>query len=321
MDSPVHAPVELGILQSLYNSLMQRAISLLAPAALLFLLGSTLCAQQQPQTLPFQLQDNLVRVPVTLNGQAVEAVLDSGTGAIGIDYSFAQSLHLDIGASIGMAPGGGREPEPMYPVILDHLDFGPEHFSYTPAVAVSLGHLSDSAGFPVRMLLGLPVFRADVMRVDYPARTLTFLAAFPPCADPIPFRLYGGDPMIAASVTSAPGAAPRTLHLIVDLGTRRYAAMLGGKFVDSAAGHALQAAGHPTQVGTGTGGAVQGTVASLARLTVGSRSFRNLTIALTHNVGIFEKGVADGTLGVPIWQNGAVTFDYGHKTVCFDLPK
>jgi len=303
---------------------MPRAASFLATVALLTLLSTGARAQQTaaPVQLSFQLQDNLIRVPVILNGQTMEAALDSGTGAIAIDYAFAQSLHLDIGASIGMVPGGGR-PEPMYPVILDHLDFGPEHFSFTPAIAVDLTHLSDSAGFPIRLLLGLPVFRESALRVDYPAHTLTFLSAgaADACADPIPFTLYGGAPLIAASVVARPGSAPQTVHLIVDLGTRRFAAMLGGKFLSSPDGQALQAAGHPGQVGTGTGGAVEGTVASIAGLTVGSRRFPNLTVALTHNVGILEKGVADGTLGVPLWQNGAVTFDYGRKAVCFDLPK
>lgn len=78
---------------------------------------------------------------------------------------------------------------------------------------------------------------------------------------------------------------------------------------------------HPAQVGTGAGGAVQGTITSIAGLTIGSRSFQNLTIALTHNVAILERGVADGTLGVPLWQNGVITFDYARKTVCLDLPK
>lgn len=307
-----------------YNPHMPRAACLFAIAALAFSVHAPAQAQQtaHPVQLPFQLQDNLIRVPVTLNGQAMDAVLDSGTGAIAVDHAFAESLHLDIGASIGMAPGGGQ-PEPMYPVILDHLNFGPEQLSFTPAVALDLSHLSDSAGFPVRLLLGLPVFRDGVLRVDYRAHSLTFLPASPPppCADPIPFTLYGGTPLIAAQVVARQGSAPQTLHLIVDLGTRRYAAMIGGKFVDSADGQALQAAGHPAQVGTGTGGAVQGTVASISGLTVGSHSVANLTVALTHNVGILEKGVADGTLGVPLWQNGAVTFDSVDKTVCFDLPK
>jgi len=279
-------------------------------------------AVAQQSTLPFQLQDQLIRVPVTLNGQPTDAVLDSGTGALAIDRAYAQSLRLDIGASIGMVPGGGR-PEPMYPVIVDHLDFGPEHFSFTPAVALDLSHLSASAGFPVRLLLGLPIFRQGPLRVDYPARTLTFLpaAAAPSCADPIPFTLFGGAPLIEATLLARPGGTARTVHLIVDLGTRHYAAMLGGKFLDSVDGLALQKSGQPRQVGTGTGGAVMGTVAPIAGLTVGSHHVSNLTVALTHHVGVLEQGVADGTLGVPLWQTGSVTFDYARKTVCFDWPK
>jgi hypothetical protein len=304
---------------------MLRADSRLAAAALFTLLSSAGFAQQaaQPVQLPFQFQDNLIRVPVTLNGQAMDAVLDSGTGSIGIDRAFAESLHLDLGESIGMAPGGGGQPEPMYPVILDHLDFGPEHLSFTPAVALDLSHLSGSAHFPVRLLLGLPVFRESILRVDYPAAVLTLVPPSSPvsCADPIPFTLYGGTPMITATVVPVSGGASHTLHLIVDLGTRRYAAMLGGKFIDGPDGQALKAAGRPAQVGTGTGGAVQGTVTSLAGLTIGGRHFSSVTVALTHDVGIFEKGGADGTLGVPLWQSGVVTFDYGRKTVCFDLPK
>jgi hypothetical protein len=274
----------------------------------------------QQTTVPFQFQDNLVRVPVTLNGQTLDAVLDSGTGSLGIDFAFAQSLHLDIGASIGMVPGGGQ-PEPMHPVILDHLDFGPEHLSFTPAIAVDLSHLTASAGFPVHLLLGLPVFRQNIIRVDYPARTLTFLAAPPPCTDPIPFTLYGGTPLVAATVVATAGGAPRALHLIVDLGTRHAAVLLGGPFLETADGQTLQAAGHAAQLGTGTGGAVMGTFASIAGLTVGNHHFSNVPIALTHHVGILEKGVADGTLGVPLWQSGSVTFDYVHTTVCLDLPK
>jgi hypothetical protein len=277
-------------------------------------------APAQQTTIPFHLNDNLIRVPVTLNGQPLDAVLDSGTGGLAIDHAFAESLHLDIGPTIGMVPGGG-EPEPMYPVILDHLDFGPEHLSFTPAVAVDLSHLSASAGFPVHLLLGLPIFRQSVLRVDYPARTLTFLAEPPPCADPIPFSLYGGAPLVAANVVATAGGAPRTLHLIVDLGTRHAAVLLGGPFLETADGQALQAAGHAAQLGTGTGGVVMGTLASIAGLTVGIHHFSNVAIGLTHHVGILEKGVADGTLGVPLWQSGVVTFDYARSTVCFDLPR
>ena len=190
-----------------------------------------------------------------------------------------------------------------------------------PAIAVDLSHLTASAGFPVRLLLGLPVFRQSALRVDYPARTLTFLALPPPCADPIPFTIYGGAPLVAATVVATASGAPHILHLIVDLGTRHAAVLLGGSFLETTDGQALQAAGHPGQLGTGTGGVVMGALASIAGLTVGNHHFSNVAIALTHHVGILEKGVADGTLGVPLWQTGSVTFDYARSTVCIDLPR
>jgi Aspartyl protease len=115
---------------------------------LVALAWSSSCVAQQT-TVPFQLQDNLIRVPIRLNGQPVEAVLDSGTGGLGIDRSFAASVGLHMGASIGMVPGGGA-PEPMYPVTIDGLDFGPEHMENVSAIAMSLGSLSSSAGSPVR---------------------------------------------------------------------------------------------------------------------------------------------------------------------------
>jgi hypothetical protein len=52
-------------------------------------------------------------------------------------------------------------------------------------------------------------------------------------------------------------------------------------FLETADGQALQAAGHAAQLGTGTGGVVMGTVASIAGLTVGNHHFSNVAIGLT----------------------------------------
>jgi hypothetical protein len=48
-------------------------------------------------SMPFQLQDNLIRVPILINGSKADAVLDSGTGALGVDRTFALSLGLRPG--------------------------------------------------------------------------------------------------------------------------------------------------------------------------------------------------------------------------------
>ena len=74
------------------------------------------------------------------------------------------------------------------------------------------------------------------------------------------------------------------------------------------------------QVGTGTGGPVSGTVAKAAKLSIGGQDFPNVEVALTQHVGAFTSGIADGSLGVPLWKAGTISFDYPHHEICLSLP-
>jgi hypothetical protein len=284
------------------------------------LLCSAACGQQS--SMQFQLTDNLIRVPVTLNGHETEAVLDSGTGALALDRDFAVSLGLEPGAAMGMAPGGGK-PMPMFPVTIAQVQFGPEHLTQVAGTALDLSHLSSSAGFLVHVLLGMPLFEKQALQIDYPGRRLVFLPAEQEaeCSDPIPISFVSGAPLVAVTLQATRKSAPVTLHLIVDLGTRHHAVMLGGPFLNTAEGEALQSGSKPMRVGTGIGGAIDGSTARLESLTIGGHHFAGLTAALTHDVGAFAAGTADGTLGVPLWEDGIVTFDYAHRVLCLDLPK
>jgi hypothetical protein len=284
-------------------------------------LGFACAAWGQRDVISFRLEDNLIRVPVTLNGRRVEAVLDSGTGSLGLDLAFARSLGLKPAKTTGMVPGGGA-PVPMYPVVLNEIQFGPERLTQVRGIALDLGHLSSSAKFPVQVLLGQPLFADWTLRVDYPARLITFLprGQTAACSDPIPFVPVGGVPVIAVKLQTTLSSELRTLHLVVDLGTRHYAAMLGGPFLETTDGEALQKMGATKQLGTGTGGGVEGSEATLARLQVGKLRVDGLKVALTSHVGAFKAGLVDGTLGVPLWAGGVVTFDYTRQQVCFDLP-
>ena len=66
-------------------------------------------ATAQQSEITFQLQDNLIRVPVVIDGTTVDAVLDSGTGSFGLDRAFASSVGLRPGTEIGGVPGGVRQ--------------------------------------------------------------------------------------------------------------------------------------------------------------------------------------------------------------------
>jgi hypothetical protein len=166
------------------------------------------------------------------------------------------------------------------------------------------------------------VFDQRALRIDYPHRKIVFLpkAAEVTCANPIPITFFGGAPVVEVTLRSSPESKPVQLHLIVDLGTRHYAAMIGGPFLDTPIGKELLRKSTSLQVGTGTGGALEGNSVQVDSLRIGQQRFAGLTIALTSHVGAFAFGVADGSLGVPLWKDGAVTFDYPHRRLCLDLP-
>jgi Aspartyl protease len=234
-------------------------------------LGFACATWGQPGVISFRLKDNLIRVPVTLNGHSVEAVLDSGTGSLGLDLAFARSLGLEPAKTTGMVPGGGA-PVPMYPVVLNEIQFGPERVTQVRGIALDLGHLSSSAKFPVQVLLGQPLFADWTLRVDYPARLITFLprGQTASCSDPIPLVPVGGVPVIAVKLQATPSSELRTLHPVVDVGTRHYAAMLGGPFLERRTERPCKKMGATKQLGTGTGGGIEGSEATLARLQVGN---------------------------------------------------
>jgi hypothetical protein len=216
-------------------------------------------------------------------------------------------------------PRGGGGPSAMYPISIDSLEFGPEHLTALNGIAIDLTHTSQSAGFPVEVLLGQPVFTSLPLQIDYPRRRITFLPANQPiaCADPIPFTIVGGSPSITVTLRATPSGPPRVLHLIVDLGTRHNIAMIGGSFLASAEGKDLIVHSRAQQIGTGTGGAMHGYVARVSNLQIGRHTLLSPSIALTSDLKLANLGMADGTLGVPAWISGTLTLDYGHGVLCF----
>ncbi|MFT4198317.1 MAG: retropepsin-like aspartic protease [Pseudoxanthomonas sp.] len=299
-----------------------RRIRHLSPRVGLVLCASILLGGASASTatspLRFELDDNLIHVHALVNGQPIEAVLDSGSSMIVIDRAYADSHDISAGQDAGQAAGGGNGAQTLSLSTLSSLAFGPVALHDHPAVLLDLHSLSDSAGFPVQALFGRDVFAGRTVTIDYPARRLLIEPpqAAPACAAPIPYILLNGVPIITVSMTVT-GQAPMQVPLIVDLGTRRYAAALGGTFARTAAGQALIATGKQVQVGTGTGGAVPGIRAVVAELRAGRRTLRDVPVAVTSAVKAFSIPGQAGSLGVPFWIDSRVTFDDARRQLCF----
>lgn len=290
----------------------ENAIPLVAPTAL----------PTTPITLPFELQDNLVRMKATVNGKPQNAVLDSGTGLLVVDRGAAARIGLIENGPGVEAAGAGRGEQQMKPVELGDIRVGPLGFSRIGAYAGDLSPLSTSAGFPIDVLIGDPAFRYGAVTIDYPRRRVTFgpSGSAATCKGPIPLTLAYGTPVVEIMLRPTARSAPVRLKMMVDLGTRRFAAMVNGPFLNSAAGKALAASGKPGQVGTGTGGKVQGIVARVAELRIGEAGYGARDVALTTDIKPIPGDAFQGTLGVPLWLNGTITFDYPKRQLCIDVP-
>lgn len=273
-----------------------------------------------PASMPFELRDNLVVVETTIDGKTQPAVLDSGAGALIVGERLAQSLALELGRSAGDAAGAGPQAQQLRSVNVSALKIGPIAFAQLPGHAANLEQLSSSAGFPVDLLVGAPAFKHGMVRVDYRRHRVTFgpSGSGGRCAAPIPLTIVHDAPVVEAELRPTPSADPIRLKLLVDLGTRHRAVVIGGPFVRSGAGKALIASGKAQKVGHGVGGSVQGSLAQVAELRLGKKRLSNLEVALTSGAAAFEGGTFDGTLGVPLWQAGAITFDYPAKVLCIE---
>jgi len=274
----------------------------------------------KPVSIPFKLRDNLVAIDVTLNGRRQSAVVDSGSGALVVDQRTTAALGLAVAESIGEVAGAGAQAQQLRPIEIADLKVGPLGFGKLPGLSASLEQLSSSAGFPIEVIIGAPAFKYGAVRVDYRRESITFgpSGSFGKCAAPIPLTIVSDIPTVEAEVRPTPGADPVKLKLVVDLGTRRQALMIGGPFVRSEEGKALIASGRAQQLGHGTGGQVQGSVASVAEMRLGGTVITGVEAALSSGVGAFEFGLFDGSLGVPLWKAGAITFDYPAKALCIE---
>lgn len=270
------------------------------------------------QEFTFELRDNLVTMAATIDGKPQSAVLDSGSGALVVNRKAADRSGLAPATAEGEVAGAGAQAQQLQPVNVPELAIGSLRLGDLSGYVVDLTNLSTSAGFPVDLLLGSPVFRGRSVTVDYVRQRVTFApsGAAAACASSIPITLIHDVPVVQVELRATADAPPVRLNLVVDLGTRRHAVLLGGAFVRSPEGRALISSGKSQKVGHGTGGAVQGTVADAAELRIGDRRIAHLEVALSSEVGAFERGGFDGSLGVPFWQAGSITFDYDAKLLC-----
>lgn len=220
------------------KSVCHKALRLLFSALLSFALfsgtvplhaqnfGYRLQSGKKKVSIPFELHNNLIVLPVLLNDSLpLKFILDTGIGtSILSEALFAemQGLKYDRVLSV-TGPGSENNEVTAYMVRSVRLTLPGIDCLGVPLYVLAEDYLKlqDYMGTDVHGILGGDIFTNFVVDIDYESKIITFIepAKFKPRRNfrQIPFELKNNKPYVETYVQSFDGAAD-TLSMLLDLG-------------------------------------------------------------------------------------------------------
>jgi hypothetical protein len=262
-------------------------------------------------SIPFELVDNHVDLPVTINGKGpFHFLFDTGGGNL-IDTEAAKALGLGA-AGKGGTNGVGSSSEAIQFGTVDRLDVGGATLRKQVFVIVPVrAGFGVASGQPVDGLIGFEVLARFITTFDYANSRIvlqTRAGAAPANATTVPFTFNGQHANIACAIDGFNGRCD------VDTGSRIALSVLS-PFL----------AAHPTIVpsnatalganGFGVGGAAMGRLGR-ATLTIAGFTIPDLVTDLSAQTrGAFADPFTAGNIGAGVWRRFAVTFDYAAQTM------
>ncbi|MBW8758455.1 MAG: aspartyl protease family protein [Burkholderiales bacterium] len=263
-------------------------------------------------SIPVEIANHHVFVPVTLDGHALRFMLDTG-GVNLVAEATARRIGL---ASVGAmeARGPGERSVSSGFARVGRLDLG-------GAVALErqLLRVIDMPGFDaveglrVDGVLGVELFKRLVVQIDYAGARLTLAdpAAFekPPSAHSLPLSFFGHFPGVVASLDGIEG------QFWLDTGNRG-GLVLHRPFVEAHGLDRRYRTSAETTIGWGIGGRAQGRLARGGRLALGALGVDApvLRLPLGHDGPLAMRDVA-GNIGGEILGRFVVAFDYARRVV------
>ncbi|HEX3468017.1 MAG TPA: aspartyl protease family protein [Candidatus Elarobacter sp.] len=265
-------------------------------------------------TIPFELVDNHVALPVTIDGKGPFRFLFDTGGANIIDADVAKQLGLGA-AGGGAGSGVGAQTEAVQFATVDTLGVGAatlrkQGFVIAPVHA----GFGMSSGKPVDGLIGFEVLARFVTTFDYGTQTVVLRT--PESAAPVtagktvPFVFNGQHPMVDCAIDAIPG------QCVLDTGSRISLTALS-PFL---AAHPAVVPANAAAIGAngfGVGGASLGRLARTTLDVAGYTIPDVITDLSTQTAGAFADPYYIGNIGAGTLRRFAVTFDYHRQTVAF----
>lgn len=175
---------------------------------------------------------------------------------------------------------------------------------------------ADVEGMQLGGMLGAEFIERFVVRIDYGARTMTFIdpgrfadAERRASGVAVPLVFYSHMPQVSGTFDGRP------VRLDIDTGSRAEVTMTS-PFVDRAALREAYSHGVTLTDGWGVGGPSHSYVVRIASLSLGSADVANVIAGFSSaKVGAFADRGSEGNVGTGLLKRFAVTFDYSRRVL------
>jgi hypothetical protein len=131
----------------------------------------------QTLRVPFDFSQSEIGIEVTVNGEPLYVLLDTGVDPSVIDLRRAENLHLKIDRNGGgeLSGFGNTEHPAAFPTTIQGLAISGHKFGRFGALTGDLGGLSAQYGRRVDAFIGYSFLEDKITLIDYPRRTLHLL--------------------------------------------------------------------------------------------------------------------------------------------------
>ncbi len=259
----------------------------------------------QSASVPFELfRGNRVVAAGTINGRAVDFLLDTGAGVTTVDRAFARSIGLPAGQKIQAQGAGGMAEAELVSGV--SLTIGSLKLDKATIVVLDLAAISKGIGRPVSVILGRELFDNAIVTLDWKAGEMVVARpdGFTPPAGARMVELGRGHDRLNTIKVSVEGLPPINAHL--DLGNGSVLILPKRYWADKPALAHLPFA--KSEAG-GVGGMHGTRLVTLGKVSIGGETFTAVPAALNEEKS--HDSVDEPNAGIGLLKPFRVTMDLG----------
>lgn len=276
--------------------------------------------ESRKKEFPFLVSNNLVILPVSINGSPpVNFLLDTGVKTnILFSKTLGDYLGLNYTRKLDLVGADGTTVLTASVSPTNHLDVGPVEGIFQTILVLDedFMELERVIGVPVYGVIGFEFFKYNPIKIDYDEGTITFYRSDAIKRKPfgfrkLPFKLENSKPYIHAKVRQNDGGEI-DVKLLIDTGAN-HGLLLNRETSDQII---LPKTNLESDLGRSLGGDLYGFVARTRRLRLSSLNFSNIITSFpdeTEFSYVIKDSGRQGSVGSEILGRMNIIFDYGRE--------